>query len=83
MSGYQSQFNMAAPPNPPSGGSVGRSPLRQAPEASLLIEAAKLFTRAADDARDALNKAGLHCPASISFAAERAREALRLLGVKP
>lgn len=38
-------------------------------------EAAEMFTAAAHDARDALNRAGLPCPSSIAFAAELARNA--------
>jgi hypothetical protein len=45
-----------------------------------LVEACKLFAMAAHDARDALNGAGLACPSSIAFAAERARAALAKAG---
>lgn len=45
-----------------------------------LIEAAKLFTQAAHDVRDELNRRGIACPASLALAAEKARNALRDLG---
>lgn len=41
-----------------------------------LLEAAREFTKAAHDARDALNAAGIPCPASIALAAEHARHAI-------
>jgi hypothetical protein len=41
-----------------------------------LLAACELFTKAAHDARDALNGAGLACPSSIAFAAEQARAAI-------
>lgn len=44
---------------------------------TLLIEAAKLFRRGAQEARDAMNAAGIPCPASIALAAEKAAEALK------
>ena len=47
--------------------------LRFAPE---LLAACELFTKAAHDARDALNGAGIACPSSIAYAAERARAAI-------
>jgi hypothetical protein len=43
-----------------------------------LLEACRLFTQAAHDARDILNNAGLACPASIALAAEKARHAIRM-----
>jgi hypothetical protein len=45
-------------------------------ENEALARACHLFTRAAHEARDALNGAGLACPSSIAFAAEQARNAL-------
>lgn len=41
-----------------------------------LVAACELFTKAAHDARDALNGVGEPCPSSIAFAAEKARAAL-------
>jgi hypothetical protein len=46
-----------------------------------LAEAAALFTKATHDARDALNSAGLACPSSIAFVAEKARAALAKAGL--
>lgn len=48
-----------------------------ADEIEQLRAACELFTEAAHDARDALNNAGIACPASIAFAAEKARAALK------
>lgn len=41
-----------------------------------LLTTCELFTKAAHDARDALNSRGIACPASIALAAEKARAAL-------
>lgn len=44
-----------------------------------LVEACRLFTTAAHDARDALNGQGIACPGSIALAAEKARAALAIV----
>lgn len=41
-----------------------------------LLAACKMFTAAAHEARDALNNRAIACPASIAFAAEKARAAI-------
>lgn len=46
-----------------------------------LAEACALFTKAAHDAVRALNEAGIACPSSIAFAAEKARAALAKAGL--
>lgn len=47
-----------------------------------LLDAAKLFTKAAHDVRDELNRRGIACPASIALAAEKARAALSKAGAE-
>lgn len=41
-----------------------------------LLAACRMFRKAASDAVEALNKAGLACPATISLAAEKAHHAI-------
>ena len=48
-----------------------------------LLAVAREFTKAAHDARDALNAAGIACPASIALAAERARHAIKKAEGRP
>lgn len=55
---------------------ITRQEIAERQAAHELAEACRLFTQAAHEVLDVLNGAGLACPASIAFAAEKARNAL-------
>jgi hypothetical protein len=55
---------------------VAKADARLIAAAPDLLAVCELFTKAAHDARNALNSHGLACPASIALAAEKARAAI-------